>query len=111
MSKETNQRLLDKLQQDLASTGAMPLYLRFNASVRQAIEQGLLNAGDFLPSERLFTERLGISRITVRAKRWPASNRTASSAVRAVTAPLSNRNGPSRSCSIHWRTSKDSRAR
>ncbi|MBX9335866.1 GntR family transcriptional regulator, partial [Serratia marcescens] len=66
MSKETNQRLLDKLQQDLASAGAMPLYLRFNASVRQAIEQGLLNSGDFLPSERLFTERLGISRITVR---------------------------------------------
>ncbi|HEB0064878.1 TPA: GntR family transcriptional regulator, partial [Serratia marcescens] len=66
MSKETNQRLLDKLQQDLASAGAMPLYLRFNASVRKAIEQGLLNAGDFLPSERLFTERLGISRITVR---------------------------------------------
>ncbi|MER5132131.1 GntR family transcriptional regulator [Serratia marcescens] len=66
MSKETNQRLLDKLQQDLASAGAMPLYLRFNASVRQAIDQGLLNAGDFLPSERLFTERLGISRITVR---------------------------------------------
>lgn len=31
MSKETNQRLLDKLQQDLASAGAMPLYLRFNA--------------------------------------------------------------------------------
>ena len=40
--------------------------MRFNASVRQAIDQGLLNAGDFLPSERLFTERLGISRITVR---------------------------------------------
>ena len=66
MSKETNQRLLEKLLQDLASAGAMPLYLRFNASMRQAIEQGLLNAGDFLPSERLFTERLGISRITVR---------------------------------------------
>ncbi len=47
MSKETNQRLLDKLQQDLASAGAMPLYLRFNASLRQAIEQGLLNSGDF----------------------------------------------------------------
>ncbi|HBK4608685.1 GntR family transcriptional regulator [Serratia marcescens] len=66
MSKEINQRLLEKLLQDLASAGAMPLYLRFNASVRQAIEQGLLSAGDFLPSERLFTEQLGISRITVR---------------------------------------------
>ncbi|MGO4744152.1 GntR family transcriptional regulator [Serratia quinivorans] len=66
MSIDTNQHLLDKLQQDLASAGAMPLYLRFNESVRQAIEQGVLNPGDFLPSERHFTERLGISRITVR---------------------------------------------
>lgn len=66
MSMDTNQRLLDKLRQDLASAGAMPLYLRFNESVRQAIGQGLLSSGDFLPSERLFTEQLGISRITVR---------------------------------------------
>lgn len=66
MSMETNQRLLDKLQQDLSSAGAMPLYLRFNASIRQAIEQGVLSEGDFLPSERHFTDRLGISRITVR---------------------------------------------
>lgn len=66
MSIDTNQHLLDKLQQDLANAGAMPLYLRFNESVRQAIEQGGLNPGDFLPSERHFTERLGISRITVR---------------------------------------------
>ena len=40
MSKETNQRLLDKLQQDLASAGAMPLYLRFNASVRRPSSRG-----------------------------------------------------------------------
>lgn len=66
MSIDTNQQLLDKLQQDLANAGATPLYLRFNESVRQAIAQGVLSAGDFLPSERHFTERLGISRITVR---------------------------------------------
>lgn len=66
MSIDTNQRLLKKLQQDLASAGAMPLYLRFNESVRQAIELGVLSQGDFLPSERHFTEQLGISRITVR---------------------------------------------
>ncbi|CAI2106918.1 GntR family transcriptional regulator [Serratia ficaria] len=66
MSMDTNQRLLDKLQRDLASAGAMPLYLRFNESVRQAIDQGVLSQGDFLPSERHFTDRLGISRITVR---------------------------------------------
>ncbi|MFT2795132.1 GntR family transcriptional regulator [Serratia sp. N21D137] len=66
MSTDPNQRLLDKLQHDLTSAGAMPLYLRFNESVRQAIELGVLSQGDFLPSERHFTERLGISRITVR---------------------------------------------
>ncbi|SUI69453.1 Uncharacterized HTH-type transcriptional regulator yegW [Serratia marcescens] len=67
MSKEINQRPAGKnCCRIWPARGAMPLYLRFNASVRQAIEQGLLNAGDFLPSERLFTERLGISRITVR---------------------------------------------
>ncbi|TQI80255.1 DNA-binding GntR family transcriptional regulator [Serratia fonticola] len=66
MSMDTNRRLLEKLQQDLARAGAMPLYLRFNESVRQAIEMGILSQGDFLPSERHFTEQLGISRITVR---------------------------------------------
>lgn len=66
MSMDTNQHLLDKLQQDLSSAGAMPLYLRFNQSVRQAIDLGVLSQGDFLPSERRFTEQLGISRITVR---------------------------------------------
>lgn len=66
MSVDNHQRLLDKLQQDLGSAGTMPLYLRFNASIRQAIESEILTLGDFLPSERQFTEQLGISRITVR---------------------------------------------
>lgn len=66
MSAEINAQLLDKLQDDIANTGSMPLYLRFNESIREAIEQGLIKPGDFLPSERTFTDALGISRITVR---------------------------------------------
>ena len=66
MSMDTNQQVLEKLKTDLAQTGTMPLYLCFNESVRQAMESGILQDGDFLPSERQFTEALGISRITVR---------------------------------------------
>lgn len=66
MSMDTNKQVLDKLKTDLAQAGTMPLYLCFNESVRQALETGMLQDGDFLPSERQFTEILGISRITVR---------------------------------------------
>ncbi len=52
MITDPNQRLLDKLQQDLTSAGAMPLYLRFNESVRQAIELGILSQGDFLQGRK-----------------------------------------------------------
>ncbi|AIJ06531.1 MULTISPECIES: GntR family transcriptional regulator [Edwardsiella] len=58
--------LLHKLRDDLAQSGSMPIYLRFNESIRQAIAQGMLQPGDFLPSERAFTDALKISRITVR---------------------------------------------
>ncbi|CAM3877328.1 GntR family transcriptional regulator [Rahnella bruchi] len=66
MSMDTNQQVLEKLKTDLAQAGTQPLYLCFNESVRQALETGILQDGDFLPSERQFTEVLGISRITVR---------------------------------------------
>ncbi|RJT34360.1 GntR family transcriptional regulator [Rahnella woolbedingensis] len=66
MSMDTNQQVLEKLKTDLAQAGTQPLYLCFNESVRQALESGILQDGDFLPSERQFTEALGISRITVR---------------------------------------------
>lgn len=66
MSMDTNQRVLDKLRQDLASAGTQPLYLCFSDAIHQAIDSGILTEGDFLPSERQFTEELGISRITVR---------------------------------------------
>ena len=66
MSAENSQQLLNKLQQDIAQTGSMPIYLRFNESLREAIDQGIVKPGDFLPSERAFTDALKISRITVR---------------------------------------------
>ncbi|MDN5970909.1 MAG: GntR family transcriptional regulator, partial [Enterobacterales bacterium] len=66
MSAENSLQLLNKLQQDIAQTGSMPIYLRFNESLREAIDQGIVKPGDFLPSERAFTDALKISRITVR---------------------------------------------
>jgi len=66
MSVDTDQRVLEKLKQDLAESGTTPLYLCFSDSIRQAMDAGILSDGDFLPSERQFTEILGISRITVR---------------------------------------------
>ncbi len=66
MSTDTNQRLLELLKQSLAAAGTQPLYLCFSDVVAQAIKEGILAEGDFLPSERQFTEELGISRITVR---------------------------------------------
>lgn len=66
MSMDTNQHVLDKLRQDLSHAGTQPLYLCFSDAIQQAIATGILAEGDFLPSERQFTEELGISRITVR---------------------------------------------
>jgi len=66
MSMDTNQSVLDKLKQHLAGAGTQPLYLCFSDAITQAVETGMLSEGDFLPSERQFTEELGISRITVR---------------------------------------------
>ena len=61
-----------------------------------------------MPSERLFTERLGISRITVR-KALACLEQDGIIGRSRGYGTLSNRSGPSRSCSIHWRTSGFSR--
>lgn len=42
--------LLQKLRDDLAQSGSMPIYLRFNESIRRAIARGMLQPGDFLPA-------------------------------------------------------------
>jgi len=44
----------------------MPLYLRLQQTIREAINGGVLNEFDPLPGEREMAELLGISRVTVR---------------------------------------------
>lgn len=47
--------------------GKGALYLRLEAALTEAIESGLIADGGAMPSERVLTEGLGISRVTVRA--------------------------------------------
>lgn len=53
MSAENSQQLLNKLQQDIAQTGSMPIYLRFNESLREAIDQGIVKPETFSPANVL----------------------------------------------------------
>ena len=59
--------LLDSLKHDLADTAApAPLYHQLRRSIRRAVEGGLLDVGDALPSERDLADALGLSRVTIR---------------------------------------------
>jgi len=44
-----------------------PIFVQISDAIRQQIEQGTLNVGDVLPSERQYAEQLHVSRMTVRA--------------------------------------------
>ncbi len=58
--------LLTRLDQQLVIDDKTPLYQRFATTIKQAVRLGELQQDDFLPSEREFSQRLNISRITVR---------------------------------------------
>ncbi|WP_253821996.1 GntR family transcriptional regulator [Vibrio sp. 99-8-1] len=60
------QSLIDLIQARLQKKDKSPLYLKVADSVKLATEQQILKGGDFIPTEREFSERLGVSRITVR---------------------------------------------
>lgn len=45
---------------------AIPIYFQLEESIRSMIQDGTLKPGDPLPSEREYSEQLGISRMTVR---------------------------------------------
>jgi DNA-binding GntR family transcriptional regulator len=63
---EKYQQLLQKLKADISKDNAMPIYLQLHKSLREAIEQCIIKPGEFLPTERVVTEELHLSRITVR---------------------------------------------
>lgn len=58
--------LIDLLRSQLAVPNNVPLYIAFSNTIKQAVQTGILQQGDFLPSERDFSQQLGVSRITVR---------------------------------------------
>ncbi len=58
------QRIFD--EPDQLRDSASPLYLQLSGKIQQAIELGVLKAGDALPSEREIVETVGVSRVTVK---------------------------------------------
>lgn len=58
--------LIAELQSQLDKTLKTPLYEQFISIVKNQIRLEHLKKGDFLPSEREFTEQLAVSRITIR---------------------------------------------
>jgi GntR family transcriptional regulator len=56
--------LFDKARFELKTI--MPLYLRLQHTIREAVDNGVLHDMDPLPGEREMAEMLGISRVTVR---------------------------------------------
>lgn len=44
----------------------LPIYFQLEEGIKKQIENGELNSGDMLPSEREYSERFSISRMTVR---------------------------------------------
>lgn len=58
--------LISCLQRHLDKNTKLPLYQQFVDIIKKQITLGILKKGDFLPSEREFTEQLDISRITIR---------------------------------------------
>ncbi|KPL96663.1 MULTISPECIES: GntR family transcriptional regulator [Vibrio] len=60
------QPLLTLIQERIEQKDKSPLYLKIADSVKLATEQQMLKGGDFIPTEREFSDKLGVSRITVR---------------------------------------------
>lgn len=61
-----HEKLIEDLGARLKSADKSPLYIKFAETVKHAVQSATLRQGDFLPSERDFSQCLKISRITVR---------------------------------------------
>ena len=61
--------LIDVIQRNsqLQSDSPTPLYQRIQSGLRYAIDSGVLQAGDAIPSERELAAALDVSRVTIRA--------------------------------------------
>lgn len=63
----SNNKLNDLLEKRLNEHhSGEPLYRCLTRGVQSAISEDLLSAGDYIPSERVLAESLGVSRVTVR---------------------------------------------
>jgi len=66
MSKAMQEDPIVALLGSIKKTSSSPLYVQLQSRVRDAIREGVLQAGQFLPPEREMCLRLDVSRVTVR---------------------------------------------
>ncbi|WP_440980964.1 GntR family transcriptional regulator [Shinella sumterensis] len=62
----TDRPILDFLAHELAAASREPLYRQLEAALKQAIASALIKRGGVIPSERVLSQELGLSRVTVR---------------------------------------------
>jgi GntR family transcriptional regulator len=62
----TDRPILDFLAGELAAASAEPLYRRLENALKQALASARIKRGAVIPSERVLSETLGLSRVTVR---------------------------------------------
>lgn len=62
----TDRPILDFLAGELAAASAEPLYRRLENALKQALATARIKRGAVIPSERVLSETLGLSRVTVR---------------------------------------------
>ena len=62
----TDRPILDFLAGELAAASPEPLYRRLENALKQALASARIKRGAVIPSERVLSETLGLSRVTVR---------------------------------------------
>jgi GntR family transcriptional regulator len=62
----TDQLILDLLAGQLSGQSYQPLYRRLEDAMKQAVASSQIKRGAAIPSERVLSEALGVSRVTVR---------------------------------------------